>query len=132
MANDGTKGKHINAATKVVDGQLCMMLAKSQSRAIRTELFWDIRGTGDEPFILVMTLPGLDSPDQPVSMPLDAAGGQAAYANHPRKVHPSNIPTDCPVHAVLEALDEAGNIPLPEGKKKPGRQPAAAPAAPTA
>lgn len=126
----GTKGKHINAQTKVVDGQLSMLVAKSGSRAIKTELFWDIRGTGEEPFILVMTFP--PGPDgQPkesnVSMPLDAAGAQAAYANHPRKVHPNNIPDDCPIHDILDALDEAGNITKPE--KPPPAPPADPPAA---
>lgn len=121
MAKSGTKGKHINAQTKVVDGLLCMMLCKSKSRAIETELYWDIRGGADEPFIMVMTFP--EGPDgQPektnVSMPMDAGQGQAAYANHPRKVHPSNIPEDCPVHVILDALDENGNIPKPEKPAK--------------
>ncbi len=119
-AKKGTKGKHINANTQVVDGQLCMLLAKSGSRAIKTELYWDIRGTAPEPFVMVLTFPALEKEDDPtfVSMQLDAAGGQAGYANHPRKVHPSNIPEDCPIFDVLDALDEGGNVPK-ESKADP-------------
>ena len=127
MADKGTKGKHINAQTKVVDGLLCMMVAKSGSRAIKTELYWDIRGKAEEPFVVVMTFPGFDSDDTNVSMPLDAALGQAAYANHPRKVHPSNIPDDCPIYDILDALDDAGNIPKVEKPPKVKAAPVAAP-----
>ena len=122
MPSKGTKGKHINANTQVVDGLLCMLVAKSGSGAIKTELFWEIRGKAEEPFVLVMTLPaGPDGvpAESHVSMPMDAAGGQAAYANHPRKVHPSNIPDDCPIFDIMDALDEAGNIPKPEKPAAP-------------
>jgi len=124
MANEKTGTKSLNPQTKVVDGTLCMMLARSGNRAVKTELYWDIRQkNADEPFIMVMKFPGLDSPETNVSMPLDSKGGQCAYANHPRKVHPSQVPSDCPVHEILEALDGEGNIPLEAGKKRPGRKP---------
>jgi len=118
-----TRGKGINPQTRVVDGNLCMLIARAKTRAIHTELYWDIRGAAEEPFTLVLALPGLGPDADPVyvSMPLDAAGGQAAYANHPRKVSPSQIPEDCPVYEILDQLDADGNPPwLP--KRGPGRR----------
>lgn len=118
-----TKGKHITPKTKVVDGKLCMLLASSRSKVVKTELFWDIRwdpkatdedGEPVAPFILCLYFPGKPGDeDSAVSMPLDGAQGAVSYANHPRKVHPSDVPDDCPAHAILADLDSDGSWPKP-------------------
>lgn len=111
------KGKHIKAALKTVDGHLCMLLGSSKNKAVKTELFWSIRGdVGDdgESFISVLTFPGLPGQDSSaVSMTLDANGGQAAYANAARKCSPGDIPDDCPVASILDQLNDNGDIPKP-------------------
>ena len=117
------KGKHIKAQLKTVDGHLCMLLGSSKSKAVKAELFWSIRGDVGEDegecFINVLTFPGLAGQESSaVSMVLDGAGGQAAYANSARKCDPADVPNDCPVFAILGDLDENGDIPKPPKKKK--------------
>lgn len=113
------KGKHIKASMKTVDGALCMLLGSSKNKACKVELFWDIRGSGADPFIMVLTFPGLPGQDSSaVSMALDEGGGQAAYANAARKCAPTDIPSDCPVADVLDQLDANGDIEKPPKKEK--------------